>query len=81
MSFLPLCFAVLLATASTTPLDDYVNAPDPTYEYQDLGDTSRADGCTSYLLNLTSQMWLTREFYESMVGMTPIKNGDLYIRY
>ena len=63
MLLLPLHIVVLLATASATPLDDYVNAPDPTYEYLDLEDTWKSNGCTSYILNLTSQMWLTREFH------------------
>ena len=31
----------LYAACSATPLDDYVNAPDPTYEYRDLGDPWR----------------------------------------
>ena len=55
----------LLAATSATPLDDYVNMPDPTYEYRDLGDPWRGDGYTSYFINLTSQMWLSRECVES----------------
>jgi PhoPQ-activated pathogenicity-related protein len=50
----------LLAASSATPLDDYVNTPDPTYEYRDLGDPWKGDGYTSYFINLTSQMWLSR---------------------
>ena len=51
----------LLAACSATPLDDYVNAPDPTYEFRDLGDPWDGDGYTSYFINLTSQLWLSRE--------------------
>ena len=51
----------LLAACSATPLDDYVNAPDPSYEYRDLGDPWDGDGYTSYFINLTSQLWLSRE--------------------
>ena len=39
-----------------TPLDDYVNKPDPTYEYKIL---SKVRGVTHtlYTLNMTSQSW------------------------
>ena len=39
----------LYAACSATPLDDYVNAPDPTYEYRDLGDPWRGDDYTTWL--------------------------------
>ena len=61
MSSLALCVVLVLAAASATPLDDYVNAPDPTYEYRDLGNPWKGDSYTSYFINLTSQMWLSRE--------------------
>ena len=56
----------LLATwsvsfAGATPLDDYVNAPDSTYRYEDMGDPYIGDGFRSHFINLTSQTWLTRE--------------------
>lgn len=41
----------------STPLDDYVFAPDPHYGYE-LIQTYEMTGYTIYVLNLTSQMWL-----------------------
>ena len=40
-----------------TPLDDYVNQPDPHYGYT-LLTTYKEDGYTLYVLNFTSQKWL-----------------------
>ena len=48
---------MVLTYVSSTPLDDYVNAPDPHYGYQ-LIKTYNMTGYTLYILNLTSQMWL-----------------------
>ena len=53
--------AGFLAAATATPLDDYVNKPDATYEYRDLGNPYRGDGFTSYFVNMTSQTWLSGE--------------------
>ena len=50
-----------ISFAGSTPLDDYVNAPDESYGYEDLGDPYRGKGYSSYFINLTSQTWLTRE--------------------
>ncbi|XP_071953962.1 autocrine proliferation repressor protein A-like [Antedon mediterranea] len=48
--------------AAGTPLDDYVNAPDSHYSYKLLSDyTVRVKGYTTYMLNMTSQKWLTDE--------------------
>lgn len=47
---------------ATTALDDYVNKPDATYEYRDLGNSFKGDGYTSYFINMTSQTWLTRTY-------------------
>ena len=49
---------LLCALAASTPLDDYVNAPDPHYEYRDLGKPVRGAGYTTHFLNMTSQKWL-----------------------
>ena len=49
----------LVSTTSATPLDDYVNKPDSTYEYRDLGEPFKGDGYTSYFINMTSQTWLS----------------------
>jgi PhoPQ-activated pathogenicity-related protein len=43
-----------------TALDRYVAAPDPTYGYT-LVDTIRGAGQTTYVLELTSQKWLTEK--------------------
>ena len=63
----------LLAASCATPLDDYVNAPDPTYEYRDLGDPWKGGDYTSYFINLTSQMWLSREWFSSILASTSYK--------
>eukprot|EP01084_Bolivina_argentea_P145193 254544_1 len=49
-----------------TPLDDFVNAPDPYYEYIDTGVTASgvntAGRWNAYLINMTSQMWLNSTY-------------------
>lgn len=52
--------AILIIAAcpvSSTPLDDYVYAPDPNYGYE-LIQTYKQTGYTLYILNFTSQKWL-----------------------
>ncbi|KAH3871994.1 hypothetical protein DPMN_035209 [Dreissena polymorpha] len=39
-----------------TPLDDYVNRPDPTYSYEII-ETLQGEGYTLYNINMTSQTW------------------------
>mmetsp|Transcript_34025 Transcript_34025/g.43883 ORF Transcript_34025/g.43883 Transcript_34025/m.43883 type:complete len:532 (-) Transcript_34025:234-1829(-) len=57
----------LFASVSATPLDDYVWEPDDNYKWVDTGETIHGrneDGSvhyTGYLLNMTSQQWLTPE--------------------
>ncbi|XP_033119078.1 autocrine proliferation repressor protein A-like [Anneissia japonica] len=60
-SVLLLAVGVILTTG--TPLDDYVNAPDAHYSYTLLSDyTVRVkDAYTTYMINMTSQKWLTDE--------------------
>lgn len=49
----------LLALSSGTPLDDYVNKPDPNYHWYDTNVTIKTVlGGTGYVLNVTSQQWL-----------------------
>ena len=50
-------FFLVIVFVNCTPLDDYVNAPDPHYGYE-LIKTYNMTGYTLYILNLTSQMWL-----------------------
>jgi PhoPQ-activated pathogenicity-related protein len=51
--------ALLVATAAATPLDDYVNAADPSFNFVDTGIRRGGNGWTGYVYNLTSQTWLT----------------------
>ncbi|XP_072043224.1 autocrine proliferation repressor protein A-like [Amphiura filiformis] len=54
---------------SATPLDDYVNKADPSYDYYVLEDyTRRVDGIyTVYVLNMTSQTWLDNSIVDRSV--------------
>lgn len=47
---------VLIAESMQTPLDDYVNTPDPHYTYK-LVKAYSETGYTLYILNMTSQKW------------------------
>jgi len=42
-----------------TPLDDYVNAPDPNFAWFDTGLVVQGSGWTGHIINMTSQAWLT----------------------
>ncbi|CAF1358409.1 unnamed protein product [Didymodactylos carnosus] len=44
-----------------TPLDDYVNAPDPYYKWNLIRQYQNKD-YNAYILNLTSQKWLDETF-------------------
>ena len=46
----------LIGVIGGTPLDDYVNAPDPHYGYT-LLDKYYMPGYSLYILNFTSQKW------------------------
>ncbi|XP_066292659.1 autocrine proliferation repressor protein A-like [Branchiostoma lanceolatum] len=63
--FLSLLLCVVVsfpARVLTTPLDDYVNKPDPHYSYHEVLEWRlKGPGYTMYLLNMTSQQWLTEE--------------------
>ncbi len=58
------CLVLFAVPASAEPgdertaLDDYIAAPDPSYGYQLVNET-KADGITTYVLEMTSQSWLT----------------------
>ncbi len=43
-----------------TPLDEYVDKPDPTYNYK-LVNTIKGEGVTTYVVEMTSQTWLSTE--------------------
>lgn len=44
---------------SSTPLDDYVNAPDPSFKWSYTGHSFDGLTYTGYVYNMTSQQWLT----------------------
>src|SRR5262245_61576465 len=46
------------AVGPRTALDRYVQAPDTNYSFR-VASTVREAGCTSYMISLTSQAWLT----------------------
>lgn len=56
-SFALLGFLLFVGLVKSTPLDDYVNAPDPHFQYE-LIKTYPEQGYTVYVLNVTSQKWL-----------------------
>ncbi len=47
---------IVLNKCEATPLDDYVNAPDPVFSWKRL-QTYPQSTYTLYVLNLTSQRW------------------------
>ncbi len=60
LGWLVLCAALMGAAPGEekTALDEYVAAPDSSYEYH-LLNTVPGDGVTTYILEMTSQTWLT----------------------
>lgn len=48
-----------LSDEDRTALDDYVNKPDSNYKWFDTNITISGPGWTTYILNMTSQQWLT----------------------
>lgn len=71
LTFLPtvafFLWASLLTTTTTapfvdaTPLDDYVNKPDDTFNYTYSGITREGNGWVAYMYTMYSQKWLTPE--------------------
>lgn len=53
-----LCFLGAAPGEERTALDDYIAAPDPAYSYK-LVNTIPGDGVTTFVLEMTSQSWLT----------------------
>ena len=48
-----------LSPEEKTALDDYVNKPDSNYKWFQTNVTIKNEGSTTYILNMTSQRWLT----------------------
>ncbi len=57
-----LVLACVVAAVGATPLDDYVNAPDPAFNWTVTG-SKRAEllGYTTYSINMISQSWMPKE--------------------
>ena len=52
----------LLACVASSPLDDYVNQPEPAFGWFDTGVRVKLPfGATAHILNVTSQQWLTEK--------------------
>ncbi len=66
MKWLVICGLSLVVLALSTPLDDYVNTPDPTYTYS-LNSTIDGVGYKAYVLNMISQTWLTPKDSDSSI--------------
>ena len=54
----PVLYAFQILQDVKTPLDDYVARPDPNYKWTVL-EQHNLEVCTLYVLNMTSQQWLT----------------------
>ena len=60
MKYTVLCVAAFLAVATrASDMWDYVHTPDSHYSWYDTGATIEGDGYTGYVLNMTSQSWLS----------------------
>ena len=64
-----------------TPLDDYVAAPDDTYKWVDMNITIDGPGWTAYLVNLTSQTWLTSDDWDFAPRSDGSKTGSSPVRF
>lgn len=69
--FLPLVLSLLASsnTVHSTPLDDYVSAPDDHYKWDDTGYSFTTKfGGTAYVLNVTSQQWMDTSRGAVLIG-------------
>ena len=57
--FLAACLLLLASTATASPLWDYVHRNDGAFAWNNTGKVLKENGWTGYLLNVTSQAWLT----------------------
>lgn len=64
--FVLICIIYCIGSIKTTPLDDYVNKPDPTYKWS-LENIYRGTGYTGYAIKLTSQTWLDKNAVDKYV--------------
>ncbi|CAF4130145.1 unnamed protein product, partial [Rotaria magnacalcarata] len=61
LAFFFLPTIILIGQYESTPLDDYVNAPDPHFGWTII-DTYEAPDYKLYILNFTSQKWIDERF-------------------
>ena len=59
--FLFVIIISMMDMSGSTPLDDYVNKPDPTFSWK-LIRTYPSSTYTVYVLNMTSQTWFDGSF-------------------
>lgn len=59
--FLFVIIVAMMDVSGSTPLDDYVNKPDPTFSWK-LIRTYPSSTYTVYVLNMTSQTWFDGSF-------------------
>ena len=72
--------AAAVVAAAATPLDDYVAAPDDAYAWYDTGIRVPGACYTGYVLNMTSQHWLSAaEWWPA--GSAPGTGGGLWWHY
>ena len=55
-----------------TPLDDYVNRPDPFYSWEEV-ETIDGPGYTLHVLNMTSQKWMDGSFIIVLISAFYLK--------
>lgn len=55
-----------ISAFTATPLDDYVNRPDPFYKYE-LIKTYEQTGYKVFVLNMTSQKWMDESFVKNPI--------------
>ncbi|KYQ99759.1 PhoPQ-activated pathogenicity-related protein [Tieghemostelium lacteum] len=58
MKFTLFVLCTLAVLARCTPLDDYINLPDPSYKWT-LNNTIKDESYTAFIIELTSQTWMT----------------------
>ncbi|XP_072181379.1 autocrine proliferation repressor protein A-like [Diadema setosum] len=66
-NYVTLLIAFMAAVATATPLDDYVNAPDDHYSFTLLNKYVIPEEYTAYVINMTSQKWLTYNDSDSAI--------------
>ena len=60
------CFLLVILNVKSTPLDDYVNEPDPHFNYT-LIKVQQEVGFKLYILNMTSQKWMDESYVKNPV--------------